>query len=344
MPDVILAETSSVGLITSIVSNEFLIPCILDEHGLTFAEAIGSKQKNWQHIMRIEVEALENCSHVIVVSGKMKDYVTRKMGIPMEKIIVAPNGSEPQKSYAEYSKPLKVIFAGGFTYWEKVEDFVEVAKQANPQEFKFYLAGDGPSRNELLEKIKKENVPVAYLGRIPKQRIFAVLSKMQIGIAPSTKDLARQVASPIKIFDYMASGLPVITPKIGDWGDIIEKENCGISLNNGSIDNYLKALNTLAQENIWKTKSRNAIKAIQEKYNWAKVLEPMTDLLLTYEKQKRVRERAKKCPTQFYEPDDVEGRANHRILIFFSQTHINLTSSTIHNKSYPARCTLQVKK
>jgi glycosyltransferase involved in cell wall biosynthesis len=284
MPDIILAETSKVGLITSIVSNEFLIPCIVDVHGLTFAEAIGLKQKNWQHVMRIEIEALENCSHVVVVSRKMKDYLTKKMGISKAKIIVALNGSEPQTFHAEYSKPLNVIFAGGFTYWEKVQDFVEVAKQANPQEFKFYLAGDGPSRNELLEKIKKENIPVAYLGHIPKQRIFAVLSKMQVGIAPSTMDLARQVASPIKIFDYMASGLPVITPNIGDWGQIIRQENCGIALDNDSTENYVKALNALAQEDIWKAKSRNAIKAIQEKYYWAKVLEPITNLLLAYEK------------------------------------------------------------
>ena len=93
---------------------------------------------------------------------------------------------------------------------------------------------------------------------------------MQIGIAPSTKDLARQVASPIKIFDYMASGLPVITPKVGDLGDIIKQENCGMALDDDSTESYAKALNTLAQENIWTVQSKNAIEAIQEKYNWPK--------------------------------------------------------------------------
>ena len=233
--------------------------------------------------MDTEIEALEKSDYLVLVSRKMKDYVT-EMGIATEKVIVAPNGSDQQESTAKYGMPLKVIYAGTFAYWEKVHDFVNIAKHADPEKFKFYKAGDGPLRNDLLRKIRKEHISIDYLGCIPKQKIHKLLAQMQIGIAPSTKDLARQVASPIKIFDYMASGLPVITPKIGDWGDIIEKENCGIALNNDNIDDYLKALNTLAQENIWKTKSRNAIKSIEQKSNWNKVLEPITNLLLTYEK------------------------------------------------------------
>jgi glycosyltransferase involved in cell wall biosynthesis len=234
--------------------------------------------------MNIEKEAFQNCDQLIVVSEKMKEYLLKEFKIPNGKMTVAPNGSSVQQSVARYEKPLRVMYAGVFSYWEKVNDFLDIAKQADHKTFKFYLAGAGAMKNQLIKRIQEEKIPINYLGYITKQKIHRLLAQMQIGIAPSTRDLARQVASPIKIFDYMASGLPVITPKIGDWGDIIEKENCGIALNNDNIDNYLKALNTLAQEDIWKTKSRNAIKSIEEKYNWNKVLEPITNLLLTYEK------------------------------------------------------------
>jgi len=278
-PDVILAETSKVGLIASIVAKEFRIPCVVDVHGLTFAEAVGSKQKNWRGIIHMEIEALENSNHIVVVSKKMRDYIIKKMRIAGAKIIVAPNGSNPQEVHAVYSKPLRIIYAGGFAYWEKIHDFVEIAKRANPQKFEFYLAGDGPLRNELLRKIKKENIAITYLGSIPKPRIFSVLSKMQVGIAPSTKDLTRQVASPVKIFDYLAAGLPVVTPKIGDWGDLIADEDCGMALEDDSIEEYLKALDTLADECTWNEKSLNAIKVIDDKYSWNKALQPLKNLL-----------------------------------------------------------------
>lgn len=283
-PDVLLAETSEVGWITTIAARRFSIPCIIDVHGLVFSEARGWKHRDWQQILNMEKEAFENCDHLIVVSEKMKEYLSKELGIPNNKMTVAPNGSDPQRRVAKYETPLKVVYAGIFSYWERVNDFLDIAKQANEKTLKFYLAGTGPMKDQLIKRIREEKIPVSYLGYIPRQQIHRLLAQMQIGIAPSTRDLARQVASPIKIFDYMASGLPVVTPRIGDWGDIIEKDDCGIAMDSDSVENYLRALNTLAQENIWTTKSRNAIKSIEEKYSWSKVLEPVSNLLLAYAK------------------------------------------------------------
>jgi glycosyltransferase involved in cell wall biosynthesis len=228
----------------------------------------------------MEIEALHNSDYIIVVSKKMQDYIVEKLKISKAKIIVAPNGSNPQEFHASYALPLRVIYAGGFAYWEKVHDFLEIAKYANTEKFKFYLAGDGPLRNEILSTIKKENIAITYFGSIPKQRIFSIFSKMQIGIAPSTRDLTRQVASPVKIYDYLAAGLPVVTPKIGDWGNLIADKNCGIALEDDSLQEYLNALNMLINEEYWNEKSFNAIKVIADECSWNKSLRSLVDFLL----------------------------------------------------------------
>jgi len=283
-PRVILGEGSTVGYVISIAAKKFSIPCIVDIHGLAFAEEKGKGYENWQELMEIEKRVFQTCDHLIVVSKRMKKYVSKIFGVTDKKIIVASNGSDIRGSFAKYKIPLKIIYAGTFSYWEKVNDFLNIAKEANSRLFKFYLAGEGPLKASLIKRIKREKIPIKYLGYIPAQDIHKLLVRMQIGIAPSTKDLARQVASPIKVFDYMASGLPVITPRVGDWGDIIEIEDCGIALNNDDIENYLNALYILAQESIWTNKSKNAIKCIKEKYNWIKVLEPLTSIILEYVK------------------------------------------------------------
>jgi glycosyltransferase involved in cell wall biosynthesis len=232
--------------------------------------------------MNIEKEAFENCDQLIVVSEKMKEYLSKQFNISNKKMVVAPNGSTAQQLTAKYQTPLNVIYAGIFSYWEKVHDFLDIAKQANPNKFKFYLAGTGSLKNQLIRRIREEKISVSYLGYIPRQDMPALLGRMQIGIAPSTKDLARQVASPIKIFDYMASGLPVITPKIGDWGNIIEKENCGIALETDSIKNYIEALNTIAEKGVWTNMSHNAVRVIKEKYSWDRSLKPLLNLLANF--------------------------------------------------------------
>ena len=106
------------------------------------------------------------------------------------------------------------------------------------------------------------------------------MSKMQVGIAPSTKDTARLLAFPIKILDYMSCGLPVLAPKVGEWGKIIETENCGIALKDDSVENYVTALETLKRKDVWLDKSNNGIQAIKMKYNWNKVLSPLKSLIM----------------------------------------------------------------
>jgi len=281
-PDVVLSETSEVGWISSLVTKKMRLPCIIDAHGLLFAEQIGNGYQNWKKTFLREKEGFQNCQHLVVVSEKMKEYVSNEMGIEKSKITIVPNGSDLISPNAKYEKPLNVIYAGLFAYWEKVHDFLDLAKKAPKQHFKFFLAGKGANENQIIDRIKQEDIPINYLGYVPKQKISKLLSKMQIGIAPSTKDLARQIASPIKVFDYMAAGLPVVTPNIGDWGQLIEKEDAGIALANDSIESYVEALETLTDEYTWTRKSSNSLRVISSQYSWNKVIEPIGKLLLNY--------------------------------------------------------------
>lgn len=280
-PDIVLAETTKVGWVTSIVAKKLSLDCIIDVHGIGFAEALGKGRRNWRQLLLMEKEALQNCDHIIAVSNYMKQYLAKKFDVDYDKMSVAPNGAQLQVAMAKYELPLKVIFAGSFAYWEKVEDVLEIARRANPESFRFYLAGAGSLKSDLLKRIEEQSIPITYLGYIPREQIYTLFSKMQIGLAPSTRDLARQVASPIKIFDYMSCGLPVLASKVGDWGELISNEDCGIALENDSVDEYLKALDTFTSKDTWERMSHNAITGMHGKYSWERCLKPIVDAIET---------------------------------------------------------------
>jgi glycosyltransferase involved in cell wall biosynthesis len=277
--DVIFAETSIVSWLALRVSNKLSIPLISDIHGLAGAEAKGRNDKRWYLLDKLEAEVFRSCDHLLVVSTAMKNYIVHRFKIPSNKVTVIPNGSEVYSPPAKYSFPMNVIYAGSFSYWEKVQDYLEIAKNASRNAFKFFLLGDGPLRESLLLQIKRENIPIRYLGYAPRSQVLKIMSGMQIGIAPSTRDLARIVAFPIKVLDYMACGLPVIAPKVGGWSEIIGEEDCGIVLKDDKIEYYLEALEILKDKKIWMQKSQNCIKTIRTKYNWNQVLSPIPDIL-----------------------------------------------------------------
>lgn len=278
-PDILLAEGTKAGWVASVVSKKFSVCCIIDMHGIAFAEARGFNQKNWLKIFQLEAEAFRNCDYLIAVSNRMSDYVKKKMNVLDRKVIVAPNGSELQSSLASYCKPLKIIYAGGFSYWENVNDYLDTAKCSDQKRFRFYIAGDRSVGQTYFKRIEKENIPITYLGYTQRPQVLKILSQMQVGIAPSTDDLARQVACPVKVFDYMAAGLPVVTPHIGDWGDLVLNEKCGIALPENNVEQYVLALNRLYNKTEWVQKSENARKIIKEKYTWKRTLEPILELI-----------------------------------------------------------------
>lgn len=278
--DVILAETYLAGWLSLEFCKRSSTPLIVDAHGLAGAEAKGYNEKSW-HIKEIlEAEVFKSCTHLLVVSNKMKEYIVRHFKIPSDKISVIYNGADTQKLTAKFNHPLKVIYAGNFAYWEQVDDYLEIAKKANSSDFKFYLAGSGQMKKHVLARIKRENIPIKYLGHLPRSKMLNIMSKMQIGIAPSTKDTARLVAFPIKVLDYMSCGLPVITPSVGDWGKMIETEDCGISIKDDSVKNYITALETMKRKVVWQCKSNNGIQTIKIKYNWNRVLSPLKNLMM----------------------------------------------------------------
>ncbi len=277
--DVILAETSLIGWCALELARTSSKPFIVDIHGLAGAEAIGYNDSSWLAKEIMERETIQYCTHVLVVSEEMKKHIAYHFEIPAEKITVIHNGTNPPESLAKFNHPLKVIYAGRFVYYERVDDYLEIAKKANPDSFKFYIAGSGPLRSHLLARLKKEAIPITFLDYVPRRDMLAIFSQMQVGIAPSTKDIARLVAFPIKVLDYMSCGLPVITPRIGDWGRMIEREDCGIALAEDSVESYVAALETISRRDVWLKKSHNAAKAAEKRYNWNNVLLPLRDVV-----------------------------------------------------------------
>lgn len=277
--DIVIAESFLLGWIALKVFESESTPVILDAHGLAGAEARGSKERLWFIKEATEVDVFRRCNHLLVVSETMKQYIANHFKIAEDKITVIYNGATHLSQRAKYEFPLKVIYAGNFAYWERVDDFLDLAKTADTSTFKFYLAGGGPLKEHILARIKNERIPIKYLGFVPRPKIFDIMSQMQVGVAPSTRDTTRLVGFPIKILDYMSVGLPVITRYIGDWGKLVDVEDSGIALREDSTKSYKAALETLASESVWQRMSNNGVQLIRERYQWKNVLEPLSHLI-----------------------------------------------------------------
>jgi glycosyltransferase involved in cell wall biosynthesis len=135
---------------------------------------------------------------------------------------------------------------------------------------KLLLAGDFREKDVEAE-VKTYNgwEKVKELGFVDREGVADVMNRSKAGLVTLHPIINYQDALPVKMFEYMASGLPVIASNIPLWQSIIDDAKCGICvdpLNPKEIADAIEYIMTHPVEA--KIMGENGKKAVIEKYNW----------------------------------------------------------------------------
>jgi len=145
-----------------------------------------------------------------------------------------PAGGEPPP-FARDPSRLLCVFAGAFRSWHGVAKLTSaLARMAAAGERRFgaILIGDGPERAKVERQVR--DVPgVRFTGAVPHADLPRYLAAADIGVAPFDPLRHRSLElgfywSPLKIFEYMASGLPVVAPRLPRLTRLVEDGREGL--------------------------------------------------------------------------------------------------------------------
>jgi glycosyltransferase involved in cell wall biosynthesis len=106
-------------------------------------------------------------------------------------------------------------------------------------------------------------------GFLTKSDVEILFSNARVGLIVEHPLPNHLEALPIKMFEYMANGIPIITSNFPLWKEIVEKTGCGIAvdpLNDSEIANAIDEI--LMDTDLATQMSLNGIKAAKEIYNW----------------------------------------------------------------------------
>ncbi len=108
------------------------------------------------------------------------------------------------------------------------------------------------------------------LGVQDRQGVGAVLGRSVAGLVNLHPLINYLDALPIKMFEYMSAGIPVIASDFPLWREILEDNECGICVNPLNPQDIANAINYLiSHPEEAKRMGENGRRAVLEKFNWS---------------------------------------------------------------------------
>src|SRR3989344_253800 len=186
--------------------------------------------------MRLFLRAIRHARKVFVISNSLKHILIAR-GVPPEKIVVAPDAVDLSEfnispSRREVWKDFdvdpdkKIILYTGHFYGWKGADTLARASSLLPQDVNVVLMGG--IDKELADFQKRYGGRAHIIGFQPREKLAAFLKSADVLVLPNSgkEEISSHYTSPLKLFQYMASGAPIIAADLPSIREILSDETC----------------------------------------------------------------------------------------------------------------------
>jgi len=190
----------------------------------------------WSRVMeRLELACVRRADGVVSVSRPL-EKLRRQQGAG--RIRFVPNGVDFKLFHSAVNErtvhPPTLLYVGTLDRRWGVDLAVRAMSilRKHIPDIRLLIAGDGPAGDELRELAASLdlNGSIFFKGLVQYTDLPALMAEADLGIATSRKDAFRHYASPLKICEYMAAGLPVVCSGGGDAERIVEESKAGVNI------------------------------------------------------------------------------------------------------------------
>ncbi|MEM7570922.1 MAG: glycosyltransferase family 4 protein [Pseudomonadota bacterium] len=232
---------------------------------------------------------------VLPVTQVLAGYVTEK-GVPAERITVIPNGANmdllskaPSVDEAKETVGLAGATVLGFTgfirEWHGIDRVLPLL-EARP-ETALLVVGDGPARASIEAQAKERGVDerVHFTGFVERADVPRYVAAFDVALQPDVVEYA----SPLKLFDYLGLGKPVVAPDTPNIREVLTQGDNALLFDAADEEAFTRCVDALLADPQLQARLSDASYATIAKggYKWRKNAARVIGLYEDIKKERR---------------------------------------------------------
>lgn len=268
-------ELIPVGILLKLIGKKV----IYDVHE-DYPHSIKGNDREWMpNLFRVPVASLVAIAERFgakFFSGIVAATPTIAANFPLSKTVIVQNFPITEvfilKNDLPYkSRPHYLVYTGAISPLRGCRELIETMAILNPKiNAKLKLAGRfDPGEKEL----EMRNMPgwekVDFLGWQPNEKVAELMGQCRVGLVTLHPTESYLKSYPLKLFEYMCAGIPVVASDFPLWREIIEGADCGLLVDPLDPVKIAEAIKWLLENpDEAEAMGRRGKQAVEEKYNW----------------------------------------------------------------------------
>lgn len=228
-------------------------------------------------VKRLEQQLCERSDLILTCTEEDKGFYVERFGIPATKIHAGFKGVHCQNYAAEpagFAERERAALFVGSNWYPNNQAAARIVNELAPAlpSFKWLLAGTCTKRLPL-----SFDPNVQRLGFVDD--LLLLMNRALVAVNPMTEGSGINM----KMMDYMAAGLPVVTTEFGARGITGEARDALIIVD---LPSFPKAIEDLANDPVrWQTLSRRARESAMRQFDWNTIAQRLDGLIMDGLKQ-----------------------------------------------------------
>ena len=178
--------------------------------------------------------AARRADAVVAISDHIRDWYL-EMGLDPTSVVTARDGVDlaaysdlPEKSIARdrlgiESEATVAVYTGHFFPWKGVDTLVEAAADL-PEDWRVFVVGGIEPDLGRIRDLARADERIEVVGHLPARDAAVYLAAADVAVLPNSgaAEISARYTSPLKLFEYLASGRPVVATDVPAIREIVE--------------------------------------------------------------------------------------------------------------------------